>query len=638
MRPLGSLPVYPLLLLILLLPARSAAQTYLGTDVCKYCHAIHTVGGTQYDRWAQSLHAKILLPPDSLSVRPWRGFAEGDSISMGPGYGNAKVYIRKTGSLFVVQVGTGGSTYAIARTNGWAYTQRYLARIDTSYYILPIQYNLPAYLDNPTYDPSNWVPYNPSSWFNTDGTTRSVRTNVFRATSWDKNCMGCHVSGGRVMKVVNGLDTSWSLSMEGVYRGADMAVGCEMCHGPYQLGAWPGHQMNPAKLPTKDAKLEVCAQCHSRGQSRGGAHEYPRDEATDTYFNPADRNRPLSQFFDLSRPPSTVGGAATWPDLVTARMNHQQYQEMIGSGHYNNPNEEITCFTCHTSHDTTPNKHAIVDSLEVPLISGGNLRLKVNDEDNTLCLACHAGKGPFASIPKSWIQNEPAKRDSIGRVVKRHTRHDKYDPLNLGRTGGIGRCTVCHMTKSAAVTGGYELRTHTFNVIPPTKTLRYASVPKGMLNTCAASCHRNPSGPTADVEDLGVGIDPNLEDWTEPTDISLAEKLWREWEDWGFSGVRQVAGEIPGSFDLSQNYPNPFNPSTRITVALPHEEEVRLIVYDVLGREVTRLMDGVYAGGRYEVTWKGRDDLGFLSPSGVYIYRLQAGTSFTGTRKMLLLK
>jgi hypothetical protein len=100
---------------------------------------------------------------------------------------------------------------------------------------------------------------------------------------------------------------------------------------------------------------------------------------------------------------------------------------------------------------------------------------------------------------------------------------------------------------------------------------------------------------------------------------------------------------IPSSFILHQNYPNPFNPSTKIVygVKSPYgstdpqgrgRESVELKVYDLLGREVATLVNEQKAPGSYEVTW----DAGGLG-SGVYLYRLQAG-SLSETRRLILLK
>ncbi len=89
---------------------------------------------------------------------------------------------------------------------------------------------------------------------------------------------------------------------------------------------------------------------------------------------------------------------------------------------------------------------------------------------------------------------------------------------------------------------------------------------------------------------------------------------------------------LPKEFSLSQNYPNPFNPTTSISYSLPQDVKVKLTVYDMLGREVTVLVNELKSAGTYKVSLEGHS-----LASGIYVYRLEAGTR-TFTRKMTLLK
>ena len=96
-------------------------------------------------------------------------------------------------------------------------------------------------------------------------------------------------------------------------------------------------------------------------------------------------------------------------------------------------------------------------------------------------------------------------------------------------------------------------------------------------------------------------------------------------------GPASVSG-VPTRFVLQQNYPNPFNPTTVISGQWAVDSKVRLVVYDVLGREVAVLADGRFLAGRYVFEFDGTN-----LTSGVYFYRLTAG-NFTAVRKMNLLK
>jgi hypothetical protein len=97
------------------------------------------------------------------------------------------------------------------------------------------------------------------------------------------------------------------------------------------------------------------------------------------------------------------------------------------------------------------------------------------------------------------------------------------------------------------------------------------------------------------------------------------------------SGISNYVG-IAKDFSLSQNYPNPFNPTTRINYSLPKASVVKLVVFDLLGREVVTLVNEAKQAGSYSIDFNGST----LS-SGIYFYRITTG-DFTATKKMLLVK
>jgi hypothetical protein len=133
---------------------------------------------------------------------------------------------------------------------------------------------------------------------------------------------------------------------------------------------------------------------------------------------------------------------------------------------------------------------------------------------------------------------------------------------------------------------------------------------------------------TGTIIDVGSGADINADSFT-------------------FNGINSGSGTFshstsavdnggslkpPKEFSLSQNYPNPFNPSTAISFNLPSRTFVSLRIYDALGREVSILVSEELSAGIYVQEWNASN-----LPSGVYFYRLQAG-SFVNTKKLLLIK
>ncbi len=98
------------------------------------------------------------------------------------------------------------------------------------------------------------------------------------------------------------------------------------------------------------------------------------------------------------------------------------------------------------------------------------------------------------------------------------------------------------------------------------------------------------------------------------------------------SGAVEEQMMLSPEFKLYQNYPNPFNPSTNLPFVIGHSAFVTLKVYDVLGNEVAKLVNGHKPAGKYEINFNAPS-----LPSGVYFYRINAG-NYTAVKKMLLLK
>lgn len=107
------------------------------------------------------------------------------------------------------------------------------------------------------------------------------------------------------------------------------------------------------------------------------------------------------------------------------------------------------------------------------------------------------------------------------------------------------------------------------------------------------------------------------------------------------TGIKKIVTEIPRNFNLHQNYPNPFNPVTKIKFEIPKygfptgtfgNDKIVLKVFDILGKEITTLVNEKLQPGTYEVIFDGTN-----LPSGVYFYQLRAG-DFSETKKLILLK
>lgn len=647
-------------------------QDYVGVENCANCHAGTKGTFPGYAGWEGSLHSKIHMAPSPATMR-------GDytkTVSMGSNYGNATVSFRVDAGKYYIQLNpSSGSPVEreVIYTYGFGWKQRYLVKIENSYYIQPVQWNLKGYLDNSS---GAWVSYNPQNWFNADGTLKPLN-NTLRSKSWDKNCAGCHVVPGKktstVQKVVTGADTAWVYNWANSNSIKNIVVGCESCHSNPTAAFGTGH-VNNLKNLSYDRKIEVCAQCHFRGASKNHTYEYPYNENTDETYKVGE---------DLFGYISLAPGL--WPDGKTSKQHHQQWQDYKYSKHYN-PNNGMTCVTCHDPHQTTAQSHQLTDNF-YSLSSGVG------------CVKCHTTK----TTETNGINN--------------HSRHPQT----------VSQCVNCHMTKNAKSALDYDISNHSFLPIRPIATITFAASSGGMLNTCAVACHRNGTGNRGSGKNFGI-TDASLTNWAETTDLALADTLWRYYQEFyisylpvelasfssvptengiiltwkttteknnsgfevekstdqsswvlvqfvngngtsleehtykitdskpfngksyyrlrqlDFDGTATIVSSIqvdmiaPNQFTLAQNYPNPFNPATTIKYSLPFDSKVRISIYNALGQRIEDLLNETKEAGNHEVQFMAN-----ALTSGVYLYEIVAvsrenGREFRSVKKMTLLK
>ncbi|MFH1457196.1 MAG: C25 family cysteine peptidase [Patescibacteria group bacterium] len=104
-----------------------------------------------------------------------------------------------------------------------------------------------------------------------------------------------------------------------------------------------------------------------------------------------------------------------------------------------------------------------------------------------------------------------------------------------------------------------------------------------------------------------------------------------------YSPILEVTLDMPSVFQLRQNYPNPFNPETNIEYQLPQQCRVKLVVYNMLGQEIRTLLNKQQEAGYFQIRWDGLDEQGHKVPSGIYLYKFEAG-EYVRIKKMLMTK
>jgi len=157
------------------------------------------------------------------------------------------------------------------------------------------------------------------------------------------------------------------------------------------------------------------------------------------------------------------------------------------------------------------------------------------------------------------------------------------------------------------------------------------SVPGGTFTKCLET-HRT-------IDSAGVKTHEYIDYYAPNIGLILEIQLYplkdtnrSELISYKITSINEREMQLPSAFHLDQNYPNPFNPSTTINYSVPKPSSVTITVYDVLGREVKTLVNENKPAGNFSVQFDG-----IKLTSGIYIYRLQAG-SFSQTKKLILLK
>lgn len=522
--------------------ALSAASTlpdgnvYVGSEFCLACH--------QKERWRTTKHAQALRRPmaeyslikgkgvvadyDKNGIDDFQQGLDFNQISsvFDPYKPNAPKLSFEAGTYFIT-IGELKMPVVFTQGGTGSWKQRFGVRIPVSdtptklsaeIYMSPIQYNEKT---------RSYVLYNDKDWYDTTTKAPKWVAGMTAAQisahggSYSKNCIGCHSTGIRSLKqTANGewLYSGWPATLswpdDPSYFDYDgdgindlVNIGCEACHGPggnHILGGGDVTKIvHPGKLPVNEAN-EVCEQCHVRVKSvPNGTHKWPFNDATHTSWIPGS-GEPLANYYTDS------GGY--WPDGTTSKQHHQQLSDLYRSSKPTNPFHPVRCFDCHDPHGSA-NKNMIVESIHDDRT---NLDIPTANNNNTLCLACHATHGDFSSISKEEVAAYAENVAKIAAVVSAHTHH----PYGPERSMGLSRCSKCHLPTVAKSAVDYDIHSHTFEVIPPEKTLHYQDA-GGMPNACAVSCHGTK------VNSFGLGLDPALGTWNAQFDKDLATVLMK---------------------------------------------------------------------------------------------------------------
>lgn len=547
------------------------AATYVGSTKCLSCHG-------DKENWGKTLHKAVLRAPGAFSSAQSKAqtlYSSTINAGLTALTGGQTIYFDLSGTTWTANTSSGANTkfwtkifsptdssnpvsgqytfqitdgtntnnYKVLFTYGGEknYKQRYAVIIGRSKYVSPIQYN-----DKGVSGTDQWVPYHPERWWDSTGSAIKAPTlaNGGFKDAFDGNCAGCHFTGLSVQNIAGQEvadavdDPNGAVDFDGDGTMDEINIGCERCHGPgsqHVATLNPAFITNPEDLTAAKADM-VCGQCHLRGKSKDtfsvfaeGTAKAPFPAKQDssgniqTYVVGFDDVNDYYQWDDGTGTFDNQywGGEPSGGKFQTSYQHHQQYIDILQGPHAPNKSYDPRCFHCHDMHD---NRSSGGHQIATSVVRNGNT-FKTNNDDDTLCLACHATHGPFDTLTVAEVQDagNGVISDNLKDVVTGHTQHD-FDPTG----DGASRCSKCHNPKTAksarwdptnadfgdSGTGSVTIRkgdihAHTFNIIEPKYsktdgTARGSGTKSGTesINNACTSCHYPSDGKIAAIDSL----------------------------------------------------------------------------------------------------------------------------------------
>ncbi len=480
-------------------------------------------------------------------------------------------------------------------------------------------------------------------------------------------CIVCHTTGNDPNAANDGFDDFPFVFPDSLYPGVyDQMVAqypdamlrgriqCESCHGPGSM------HVGAANVMSVSLATENCAICHD-----GGHHVFPAQWRVSNH--------------------ATLASGQTRAGCVQCH-NGQGFVDYIKSGKTPATSDlpgvvAITCATCHDPH-SVENPHQL-RTMDVTLADGETV---TGGGNGTICMNCHHARQDAVEYTNNYLNNlsthygphHGPQADILSGKNAVTFGQTIYSSPHLAAT--TDACVRCHMYPGTTDPDGNV-------ILVGSHTWKMSQDSVDNVAACA-DCHGN-FGPnfsdklcyingTADLDGNGVaeGLQIEIEGLLEqlkarlPQDangnvvvndssVTLTQAqaaydylMVEEDRSLGVHNPRFVFGilkasiealggvvavdyaknDMPEDFVLSQNYPNPFNPTTTIKYQLPQGSNVKLVVYDVLGKEVSVLVNDFKSAGTYTANFNASN-----LASGIYFCRMEAG-SFVKVNKMLLIK
>ncbi len=528
-----------------------------------------------------------------------------------------------------------------------------------------------------------------AEWSNTNHATMFTRAmNATPGLSgpsdhYSANCISCHTTGydKNPTAVNDGFDdlgfvyptvlTNGTYNeLVALYPDAMMRgnIQCESCHGPASshVGVTSDYRMTA----TFDAA--VCAYCHDSGTH----HIFPEQFDASLHAQAVDESGPGRENCVRCH---TGAGFKQYVDGVP-----------VSDPYFDVSYSPITCAGCHDPHSDA-NVHQL-RKVSAQLLAPNNTKLNIDEGiagTGAICFNCHQSRTEAnAAVAAATINFRFGPHHGPQGDMLVANNMLELAGVTLASSNHIGAtldaCVRCHMFGNAQVVDSngkvIQVGGHSFRVLTPDG--------KSNMEACAG-CHGGTLGASFeevtftfngngdhDNDGLIEGLQDEVKGMIEKIRAALPiksgqtqpvpETSWTPdqrsayWnmitaeEDKSFgihnpkyiitglkgamkllgvpTGVESYDSVIPNDYTLFQNYPNPFNPSTNIKFSLPKASNVRLTIYDAIGREVRTLLNNELSAGTHTIQWNASN-----LASGIYLYKIEAG-DYVKVNKMLLLK
>lgn len=450
-------------------------------------------------------------------------------------------------------------------------------------------------------------------------------------------------------------------------------VGCESCHGPGSEHAFGGGDTNKIMTTVDEGN---CGKCHDSPQvgpeftqwknARHSKVVWSSSFAQNNYATPNDLGNCIRCHdgqgyvnFTDAVPTNTNGFTQSKHEMVACATCHDPHgssnpyqlrsrpsgSDTLANGyHYTNVGNGAVCLDCHKSRRNT----ATYVLTRVTSSTWGPHHNSQGDLYQGQNLATFGGPPYRSTLHYQFLQNacvtchmaptdtSAANKDKVGgHALYLHNEATDYDHLKACQTCHFGKTRFDQFIADADYDGDGNVEPWRGEVTGCLTKLAMALPPVGVDSVAwqlIAQDSNNVVLRKAYINYLSIrdGGEYGMHNPKYIIDALVASRN-------ALVGIIPLSTEVPMRYDLTQNYPNPFNPTTKFKFSIPKTGNVRIIVYDITGKEISQLVNSVLPAATYEVDWNSTNGAGNMVSSGVYFYRIVAG-DFVQVKKMVLVR